>query len=173
LTAWADSLGGILYPLLSDFWPHGEVARRYGVLRPDGKSERAIFIIDPQGLIRYIDIHDIDDQPDNAVLFRELARLEPELAEKQLLTRRVEVKELPHGGIVMYCTPWCPDCKQAKSWLKACGQSYTEVDISRNEYAAEQVRAWNGGSLVTPTFDIDGTILSEFDPQQLSKILKI
>lgn len=173
MSAWAESLGSINYPLLSDFWPHGEVAKRYGVLRPEGRSERAIFIIDPQGVIRYIDIHDIDQQPDNAVLFRELARLEPELAKTQLTARPVEVKELPHGGIVMYCTPWCPDCKQARIWLKSRGLSYTEVDISRNDYAAGQVRAWNNGSLVTPTFDIDGTIISDFDPQQLAEFLKI
>ena len=74
LQAWAESLTGINYPLLSDFWPHGEVARRYGVLRQEGYSERAIFIIDAEGIIRYIDIHDIDDQPDNNVLFSEVAK---------------------------------------------------------------------------------------------------
>jgi alkyl hydroperoxide reductase subunit AhpC len=42
LKAWADSLGGIHYPLLSDFWPHGEVAQEYGVLRADGNTERAL-----------------------------------------------------------------------------------------------------------------------------------
>jgi peroxiredoxin len=52
LRAWADSLGGIMYPLLSDFWPHGKVAESFGVLRPVGSSERAIFVIDKQGIIR-------------------------------------------------------------------------------------------------------------------------
>ena len=32
MKAWAESLGGINYPLLSDFWPHGEVCDRYGVM---------------------------------------------------------------------------------------------------------------------------------------------
>ena len=76
LHAWAESFGGITYPLLSDFWPHGQVAQKYGVLRSDGKSERAIFIIDRTGIIRYVDVHDIDEQPDNEVLFRELAEIE-------------------------------------------------------------------------------------------------
>jgi len=63
LKAWADSLGGIHYPLLSDFWPHGKISETYGVLRPqEGRSERAIFVIDKQGIIRHIDIHDIDLQ---------------------------------------------------------------------------------------------------------------
>ncbi len=74
--AFAKSLGRIEnYPLLADFWPHGEVAQRYGVLRKEGKSERALFVIDKQGVVRYADVHDIDDQPDNEVLFRELEKL--------------------------------------------------------------------------------------------------
>jgi len=74
--AWAKSLGRIdNFPLLSDFWPHGEVARKYGVLRNEGYSERALFVIDKQGVIRYVDVHDLNDQPDNEVLFRELEKL--------------------------------------------------------------------------------------------------
>jgi peroxiredoxin len=43
----------LTYPLLSDFWPHGEVARRYGVFREkEGFSERALFFIDATGTIR-------------------------------------------------------------------------------------------------------------------------
>ena len=87
LKAWAESLGGISYPLLSDFWPHGAVAERYGVLRhEEGKSERALFIVDKEGIVRYVDIHDIDEQPDNEELFRFLRQLEPDavIPEKQV-----------------------------------------------------------------------------------------
>jgi len=63
LIAWAKSLGGISYPLLSDFWPHGEVAKKFGVLRKEGYTERAIFLLDRDGIVRYIDIHDINEQP--------------------------------------------------------------------------------------------------------------
>ena len=74
--AWAESIGGITYPLLSDFWPHGEVAQKYGVFRADaGMSERAIFIIDKQGAVRFIDVHDIAEQPDVEQCFEELAKL--------------------------------------------------------------------------------------------------
>ena len=72
---WAKSLGVEKVPLLSDFFPHGGVARRYGVLRDDGYAERVIFIIDKEGVIRYIDVNEIDELPDNEVIFRELARL--------------------------------------------------------------------------------------------------
>ena len=73
--AWAKSLGGFTYPLLSDFYPHGGVAEKYGVLREAGMSERAIFIIDKEGIARYIDVHDIEEQPDEEQIFDELRKL--------------------------------------------------------------------------------------------------
>ncbi|MBV8369192.1 MAG: redoxin domain-containing protein [Candidatus Eremiobacteraeota bacterium] len=73
--AWAQQLGGISYPLLSDFHPHGAVAQLYGVLRPEGMAERAIFVIDKAGIVRYIDVHELREHPDEAVLFEELAKL--------------------------------------------------------------------------------------------------
>jgi peroxiredoxin len=75
-TAWAKSLGGLSYDLLSDFEPKGEVARAFGAYRAaDGISERAIFIVDKEGKIVYKDIHDISDQPDNEDLFDVLRNL--------------------------------------------------------------------------------------------------
>ncbi len=73
--AWAESLDGISYPMLSDFWPHGEVARKYGVLRDDGMTERAIFVIDKQGIVLYIDVHDITEMPDPEDIFEQLRKL--------------------------------------------------------------------------------------------------
>ena len=174
LKAWADSLGGIeKYPLLSDFWPHGAVARQYGVLREVGSSERAIFIIDKQGCIRYIDMHDVDSQPDNQVLFNELRRIDPSVALNEPPETTQPEAPLPHGGIVMYCTAWCPDCKQARKWLQDHHLDYTEVNIATNPAASRQVRSWANGSLTTPTFDIDGTIVVDFDPDRLREVLKI
>ena len=51
------------FPVLSDFYPHGEVASKYGVLRSNGVSERALFVIDKKGALRYIDVHDINQRP--------------------------------------------------------------------------------------------------------------
>lgn len=62
-TAWEKSLGTLNYPLLSDFWPHGAMAERYGVLRDEGYTERAIIVVDKSGRIRYIDVHRIDEAP--------------------------------------------------------------------------------------------------------------
>jgi peroxiredoxin len=75
-TAWAKSLGGLSYDLLSDFEPKGEVARKFGAYRSkDGISERAIFVVDKEGKLAYVDIHDISDQPDNEDLFEVLRKL--------------------------------------------------------------------------------------------------
>jgi peroxiredoxin len=74
--AWAKALGGVTYPLLSDFYPHGAVAEAYGVLNSRGMPERALFIIDKDGIVRYIDVHEIGEPPDEAVLFEELAKLQ-------------------------------------------------------------------------------------------------
>ena len=75
-TAWAKSLGGLTYDLLSDFEPKGEVARLFGAYRQsDGISERAIFVVDKEGKLVFKDIHDISDQPDNEEIFEVLRKL--------------------------------------------------------------------------------------------------
>jgi peroxiredoxin (alkyl hydroperoxide reductase subunit C) len=73
--AWADALGGVSFDLLSDYHPHGEVARRYGVLRDDGLAARAIFLIDKSGVIRWTKLHDIPEHPDFEELMAEIAKL--------------------------------------------------------------------------------------------------
>ena len=53
LRGWAD-LEGYFFPLLSDFWPHGEVARAYGVFHEaGGMATRGTFLIDTEGVIRW------------------------------------------------------------------------------------------------------------------------
>lgn len=64
LFAWTRQMGDLWFPVLSDFWPHGETARRYGVLRTDGTAERALFIIDKAGIIQFILVSDINRRPD-------------------------------------------------------------------------------------------------------------
>lgn len=73
--AWAKSLGGISFPLMADYFPHGEVAQLYGVLSERGFSERVILLIDKDGVIRYIDNVDLSRVPSTDRLFEELAKL--------------------------------------------------------------------------------------------------
>jgi len=75
LFAWTNQMGNLWFPILSDFWPHGAVAKKYGVLRSNGVSERALFIIDKKGIIRYIDVHDINKRPPLEDLVNALEKL--------------------------------------------------------------------------------------------------
>lgn len=76
LKAWAEQLGGITYPLCSDFWPHGAMSRAYGVFSEDsGRPSRAIIVIDAEGIVRYIDLHAQREVPDETEVAEELDRL--------------------------------------------------------------------------------------------------
>ncbi len=75
LHAWTKQMGKIWFTVLSDFWPHGAVSRRYGVLRSDGVSERALFVIDKAGIIQYIHVEDINVRPKLENLVMELEKL--------------------------------------------------------------------------------------------------
>lgn len=55
---------GIEFPLLSDFYPHGAVAEKYGVFLPVGVAERAVIGIDKDGKVRYINVNPILEVPD-------------------------------------------------------------------------------------------------------------
>ena len=63
--AWAESLNINNIRLLSDFWPHGNVAEFFGIFREkDGFSERANIIIDEDQNIEYVQIYEISKLPD-------------------------------------------------------------------------------------------------------------
>ncbi len=75
LRAWAESLGGVKYPLCSDFWPHGTVARAYGVFNDQlGRPERSIIVVDAEGIVRYIDVHVLREVPDTEEIAEQLER---------------------------------------------------------------------------------------------------
>jgi len=76
LFAWTNQMGKLWFPVLSDFWPHGKVADAFGVLRSDGMAERAIIIIDKNGIIRHIDVSDINKRPFLESIVQELERLD-------------------------------------------------------------------------------------------------
>lgn len=67
---WQEKDIGLLrYPLVSDFFPHGAVIQKYGVLREGpplpGISERAIIIVDKSGKIAFTKIYELGEQPPN------------------------------------------------------------------------------------------------------------
>jgi peroxiredoxin (alkyl hydroperoxide reductase subunit C) len=75
LYAWTKQMGQLWFPVLSDFWPHGKVAEMYGVLRSSGVTERALVVIDKQGIIRYAHVEDINKRPNLKDLVTELEKL--------------------------------------------------------------------------------------------------
>ena len=75
LHSWINQMGELWFEVLSDFWPHGQVAEKFGILRSNGTAERAIIIIDKKGIIRYIDVHNINERPPLESIVRELEKL--------------------------------------------------------------------------------------------------
>ena len=53
LKVWAQSMGGVGYPLLSDFHPHGKASQALGIYNAEGGYPlRSVIIVDPQGVVR-------------------------------------------------------------------------------------------------------------------------
>ena len=74
-------------------------------------------------------------------------------------------------SVTMYSTSWCGYCYRAKRFLAALDIPFTEIDIDMNEEAALRVEQWNHGNRTVPTFDINGTILTNPSPAQLRQVL--
>jgi len=67
------------FPLLSDFEPKGEVSRSYGVYRlPDGTCERALFVLDAAGMVRWSYVSPVDVNPGANGILQALKLLEKE-----------------------------------------------------------------------------------------------
>ncbi len=80
-TAWRQSeIGPVKVPLCSDFYPHAEVTRKFGILREGppvaGISERAAFIIDKTGKIAFAKVYGISELPNMEELIRTLRGLQ-------------------------------------------------------------------------------------------------
>ena len=72
--AWARSLGGISYPLLGDI--HREVVKKYGVYWPElNACYRATFVIDKQGILRFVERYGRGELPDPDKILAEVKKL--------------------------------------------------------------------------------------------------
>lgn len=68
--AWAEHMGLRKLRILSDFWPHGEVAKLYGLFREkEGFSERANVLIDEEGKVAFFKVYPITEVPDLKEIF--------------------------------------------------------------------------------------------------------
>jgi peroxiredoxin len=76
LKAWANA-EGYTFPLLSDFWPHGEVATTYGVFNADrGMAVRGTFLVDKAGIVRFAEVNQPGEARDQDAWKKALAALE-------------------------------------------------------------------------------------------------
>jgi alkyl hydroperoxide reductase subunit AhpC len=78
--AWRQrDVGAVKMPLCSDFYPHAEVTRKFGILREGapvaGISERAAFIVDKSGKIAFAKVYPISQVPDIEELVQALRAL--------------------------------------------------------------------------------------------------
>ena len=110
------------------------------------------------------------------MLFGELARIEPQLAQAWSAKAVAAAQAMapaprPEADVIMYCTSWCPGCKRARVWLKEKGIPFVEIDITKDRAAAGRVRGYANGNETTPCFDIKGTIILNFDLPKVEKAL--
>lgn len=71
--AWAESLGGVEFPLLADFHPKGAVAKAYGVFNEErGVAMRSVFLIDEQGIILHSEVFPQGTLPDATAVLKHL-----------------------------------------------------------------------------------------------------
>jgi len=74
--------------------------------------------------------------------------------------------------VVVYSGPGCPACGQLKNYLRQHGVSYRDVDISRDQRAAEEI-ARRSGRMDVPQTDINGQLVVGFDRAKLDRLLGI
>lgn len=75
LKAWSE-VQGYTFPMLSDFWPHGAVAQKYGVFfEKAGMALRGTFLVDEAGIIRFAEANQPGEARDQAAWKRALEQL--------------------------------------------------------------------------------------------------
>jgi alkyl hydroperoxide reductase subunit AhpC len=79
-TAWQKKeIGTMSFPLASDFYPHGAVAKIFGIQREGdplpGVNERAVFIVDKNGKLAFAKIYPLGQVPSNEDIFEVLKKL--------------------------------------------------------------------------------------------------
>ena len=71
-----EQLGGLPFPLLSDYWPHGAAGKAYGVFNEErGMDARSAFVLDAQGNIRYSMVYAPGTIPESKELLEQLQKI--------------------------------------------------------------------------------------------------
>ena len=76
IKAWGEKLGGVPFPMLSDYWPHGAVGKAYGVFNEErGMDKRAAFVLDAKGVVRYVKLYEPGTIPESKEMLEQLRKL--------------------------------------------------------------------------------------------------
>jgi alkyl hydroperoxide reductase subunit AhpC len=76
IKAWGEKLGGVPFPMLSDYWPHGTVGKAYGVFNEErGMDKRAAFVLDAKGIVRYAKLYEPGTIPESKEMLEQLRKL--------------------------------------------------------------------------------------------------
>ena len=76
LKVWVEQLGGLPFPLLSDYWPHGAVGKAYGIFNEErGMDKRAAYVLDAKGIVRYAKVYPQGTIPESPELLEQLRKL--------------------------------------------------------------------------------------------------
>ena len=76
LKAWAEKLGGVPFPLLSDYWPHGAIGKAFGVFNEErGMDKRAAFVLDAKGIVRYAKLYEPGTIPESKEMLDQLRKI--------------------------------------------------------------------------------------------------
>jgi len=71
-----------------------------------------------------------------------------------------------------YSTPTCPWCKRAREFLKRNNIQYTEINVSGNREASQEMIK-KSGQMGVPVIDVDGKIVVGYDEEELKKALRL
>ena len=75
-------------------------------------------------------------------------------------------------SVIMYMTSWCPYCKKAKELINSLGVSLVEYDIDTDKGRKEEMKKKSGGATMVPLIDIEGTIVSGYNPEAIREAVK-
>ncbi len=74
--AWATAIGGVSFPLVSDFHPKGKVTETYGMMDPKlGAPFRAVFVMDKSGIVRWKKLYERPSLPDVKDILAEVSKV--------------------------------------------------------------------------------------------------
>ena len=126
--------------------------------------------MDHEGALRYQQVYESDVQPDNDEILAVVRSIMP-AGRLPAKVKQEPEPDQPRERIVMYCSAYCGDCRKARAWLAGNNYRYTEIDVYRVDGASDKVRSWNDDNLVLPTFEIDGKVHTNFEPEALASLL--